>query len=72
MSTGVNATNGVVKNSVLKNDVLKVGKYEIATSLATSSTGAEPGPAALLVHGWTSAQDLHDLADRGRLRPASP
>jgi uncharacterized protein len=46
---------------------LLVGDHRVATALATSADTVGPGPAALLVHGWSSAQHLHDRAVGERL-----
>lgn len=46
---------------------LLVGDFSVATALAMPTDAAGPGPAALLVHGWTSAQHLHDRAVAERL-----
>ncbi len=46
---------------------LPVGDLSVATALAVPADAVEPGPAALLVHGWTSAQHLHDRAVGERL-----
>lgn len=46
---------------------LMVGDHRVATALATPVDAVGPGPAALLVHGWTSAQHLHDRAVGERL-----
>jgi pimeloyl-ACP methyl ester carboxylesterase len=46
---------------------LPVGDHRVAIALATPADVIGPGPAALLVHGWTSAQHLHDRAVGERL-----